>query len=89
MDAHFLQAIAAADREFEVADREAHHLFDAVALLLFLLFRSQITRRGGILEEQACPRVVWDGFENPAVTLLGLGEIIAVFVHDAEVEQRP
>ena len=89
VDAHFLQAIAAADREFEVADREAHHQFDAVALLLLLLFRSQITGRGGILEEQACPRVVGDGFENPAVTLLGLGEIIAVFVHDAEVEQRP
>ena len=43
MDAHFLQAIAAADGEFEIAHRKAHHLLDAIPLLLLLLFRAQIT----------------------------------------------
>ena len=33
--------------------------------------------------------MVGDGFENPAVALLCLGEIVAVLVHDAQVEQRP
>ena len=33
--------------------------------------------------------MVGNGLENPAIALLGLGKVVAVFVHDAEIQQRP
>ena len=87
MDAHLLQAVAAPHGEFEVADRQAENLVEPIPLLHLLLVELEVAGCGRVLEEQPGSRVVGEGFQHAAVALLRLGEVVVVFVEDAEVDQ--
>ena len=87
MDAHLLQAVATADGEFEIADGKRQDLIETVAVAEILLVLLEVAGSGGVLEKQPSPRMVRKGLEDSAVALLGLRELVAILVQDAEVDQ--
>ncbi len=87
-DAHLLQAIAAADRELEVGDRDAEHLAEPILAAAGVLVVVHVAGGVGILEEQPGPRMIREHVEDPLVALPRFFVLLHVFVQHAQVEQR-
>ena len=89
LDPHLLEAVSAPHREFEIADGEGENMIETITLLLILIVELEVAGGGRILEEQPGPGVIGIDLEDPLVALLGVDEVVAVLVEDAEVHQRP
>ena len=87
-DAHLLQAVAAADRELEIGDRNAEHLAEPVLAAAGVFVVVHVARGVGVLEEQPGPRMIGKHVQNPLVALPGLVVLLHVFVQHAQVQQR-
>ena len=64
-------------------------MIETIPLLLILIVELEIAGSGRILEEQPGPGVIGIDLEDPLVALLGVDEVVAVLIEDAEVHQRP
>ena len=64
-------------------------MIETIALLLVLIVELQVARCGGIFEEQAGSGVVGENLEDPLVALLGIDELVAILVEDAEIHEDP
>ena len=85
-DIHLPQAVAAADRQLEVGDRDLVELLeDGVAPLGFLVVVHPLAGLA-ILDEEPGAGVVGVVGEDLAVALLGLAEPHLILVEDAEVD---
>ena len=87
-DAHLLQAIAAADRQFEVGDRNAEHLAEPILAATRVFVVVHVAGGVGILLEQPSPRMIREYVEDPPVALPRFFVLLHVFVQHAQVQQR-
>ena len=81
----FLQAVAAADRQFEIGDGNTEHLAHAVVLFLGVFVVELLVCGFGVLEEQRGAGVVGINVQHALVALSGLLILLAVFQQQAEI----
>ena len=82
-DAHFLQAIAAAHRKFEVGDRHTKNLSHALLKATSIFVVIHVARGVGVFEKQPTPWLVGIRFQDALVTLLRTFEMFEIFVKKA------
>ena len=87
-DAHLLQAIAAANRQLEIGDRNAEHLAEPILAAPGVFVVVHVAGRVGVLEEQPRPRMIGKHVQNPPVALPRLFVLLHVFVQHAQIQQR-
>jgi hypothetical protein len=85
-DPHLLQAITAADGEFEVGNRHAEDLREPILAAARFLVVVHVTRSVGVLEVEPSPFVAGEDVQDAEVALLGTLEVFDVFVEEAEVD---
>ena len=88
MNAHLLQAIAAANRKFEIADRNVEHLAQRGRASLRVFVVEHVARSLRVLEEQPGRGRDSDMLQNALIALLGPVVLLAIFVQHAQVQQR-
>ncbi len=85
-NAHFLQAISAADGQLEIGDRDAEDLAEPVLATARVFVVVHVARRVGVFEEQAGTRMIGKYIQYSPVALTRFFVVLHVLVQHAQIQ---